>query len=159
VSYDLNYRATLMTAEEARAMLAAVAPHLELFVVAERDARAVLGFSEEGERLAEAIAARYGAPLVALTRPPGSEPGDLLFARGTIRSGPRYPVEIVARIGAGDSFVAGLIHGLLDSDLDFAIRLAAYAAAIGLATPGDINYFGPEDLAAFHADVTGALVR
>ena len=43
--------------------------------------------------------------------------------------------------------------------LDLAIRLAAYAAAIGLATPGDINYFAPEDLAAFHADLTGALVR
>src|SRR5437763_5398867 len=71
VSYDLNYRATLMTAEEGRAMLAAVAPHLELLVVAERDARAVLGFAEEAARLAEAIAARYGVPLVCLTRPPG----------------------------------------------------------------------------------------
>src|SRR5438045_5346823 len=37
VSYDLNYRATLMTVSEARAMLEAVAPHLELFIVAERD--------------------------------------------------------------------------------------------------------------------------
>jgi 2-dehydro-3-deoxygluconokinase len=155
----LNYRATLMTADEAQAMLAAVAPHLELFVVAERDARAVLGFVEEADRLAEAIAARYGMPLVGLTRPPGSEPGDLLLSRGTVRYAPRYPVEIVDRIGAGDSFVAGLIHGLLDGDLDLAIRLAAYAAAVGLATPGDINYFGPEDLAAFHADVTAALVR
>ena len=159
VSYDLNYRATLISTAEARAMLDAVAPHLELFVVAERDARSVLGFEEEAERLAEAIAARYGVKLVALTRPPGEEPGDLLFARGTIRYAPRYPVEIVDRIGAGDSFVAGLIHGLIDGDLDFAIRLAAYAAAIALATPGDINYFGPEDLAAFHADITGALVR
>src|SRR5438552_2820501 len=70
-SYDLNYRATLMTTEEARAMLAAVAPHLELLVLAERDARAVLGFVEEAEPLAEAIAARYGAPLAGLTRPPG----------------------------------------------------------------------------------------
>jgi len=169
VSYDLNYRATLMTTEEARAMLAAVAPHLELLVVAERDARAVLGFAEEAERLAEAIAARYGVPLVGLTRgptahgldpgAPGSEPGDLLFGGGKIRYAPRYPVEIVDRIGAGDSFVAGLIHGLLDGDPDLAIRLAAYAAAIGLATPGDINFFGAEDLAAFHADITGALVR
>ena len=78
VSYDLNYRATLMTTEEARAMLAAVAPHLELLVVAERDARAVLGFAEEAERLAEAIAARYGVPLVGLTRGPtahGLDPG------------------------------------------------------------------------------------
>ncbi|HEX3862333.1 MAG TPA: sugar kinase [Stellaceae bacterium] len=159
VSYDLNYRATLQDTADARAMLATVAPHLELFVVAERDARDVLGFAEEAERLAEAIAARYGMPLVALTRPPGLEPGDLLWARGNVHYAPRYSVEIVDRIGAGDSFVAGLIHGLLDGDLDFAVRFASYAAAIALATPGDINYFAPEDLAAFHADVTGRLVR
>jgi 2-dehydro-3-deoxygluconokinase len=159
VSYDLNYRATLQTPADARAMLATVAPHLELFVVAERDAQAVLGFTETAEPLAGAIAARYGVPLVALTRPPGSEPGDLLWARGTVHFAPRYPVEIVDRIGAGDSFVGGLIHGLLDGDPDLAIRLAAYAAAIGLATPGDINHFGPEDLAAFHANLAGALVR
>jgi 2-dehydro-3-deoxygluconokinase len=159
VSYDLNYRSTLTTAAEARAMLDTVAPYLELFVVAERDAQAVLGFTESAERLAEAIAARYGVPLVALTRPPGEEPGDLLLARGTVRYAPRYPVEIVDRIGAGDSFVAGLIHGLLESDLDLAIRLAAYAGAVGLATPGDINYFGPEDLAAFHENTLGRLLR
>jgi 2-dehydro-3-deoxygluconokinase len=159
VSYDLNYRATLTTAAEARAMLDTVAPHLELFVVAERDARAVLGFTEAAERLAEAIAARSGVPLVARTRPPGEEPGDLLLARGTVRHAPRYPVEIVDRIGAGDSFVGGLIHGLLEGDLDLAIRLAAYAAAVGLATPGDINYFGPEDLAAFHENTLGRLLR
>src|SRR5204862_3357263 len=33
VSYDLNYRATLTTVSEARAMLEAMAPHLELFIV------------------------------------------------------------------------------------------------------------------------------
>jgi 2-dehydro-3-deoxygluconokinase len=159
VSHDLNYRATLQRQSEARAMLATVAPHLELFVVAERDAQAVLGITETAEALAAAIAARYGTPLVALTRPPGSEPGDLLWARGTVRHAPRYPVEIVDRIGAGDSFVGGLIHGLLDGDPDLAIRLASYAAAIALATPGDINYFGPEDLAAFHANLAGALLR
>jgi 2-dehydro-3-deoxygluconokinase len=169
VSYDLNYRSTLWSPADARATLAAVAPHLELFVVAERDARAVLGLAEEGEPLAAAIAGRYGMPLVALTRgpsahglvpgAPGAEPGDLLWERGTVHYAPRYPIEIVDRIGAGDSFVGGLIHGLLDKNFDFAIRLAAYAAAIGLATPGDINYFGPEDLAAFHADQTGRLVR
>jgi len=159
VSYDLNYRATLQSAADARAMLAAVAPHIDLFIVAERDARLVLGFEEEAERLAEAIAARHGVPSVALTRPPGFEPGDLLLSGGAVHYAPRYPVEIVDRIGAGDSFVAGLIHGMLAGDLDYAVRLAAYAAAIGLATPGDINYFAPEDLAAFDAGVAGALLR
>src|SRR5438552_4060168 len=93
-SYDLNYRATLMTEAEARAMLDVLAPHLELLVVAERDARAVLGFAEQAERLAEAISARHGLPLVAVTRPPGEAPGDRLLARGEIRYAPRYPVEI-----------------------------------------------------------------
>ncbi len=164
LSYDLNFRATLTTPREAVAVLEQIAPHLELFIVAERDAQHVLGFAEAGERLAEAIATRYGAPLVALTRPPGADSGDIFLVNGAIRYAPRYPVEIVDRIGAGDSFVGGLIHGLLDDgpatrDYDRAIRLAAYAGAIGLATPGDINYFASEDLAAFDADLTGRLVR
>jgi len=159
LSYDLNYRATLTTPKEAEAVLAAVAPHLELLVLAERDAQHVLGFSESGERLAEAIAARYGAPLVAMTRSPDANTGDIFLASGVMRYAPRYPVEIVDRIGAGDSFVGGLIHGLLDGDPDRAIRLAAYAGAMALATPGDINYFGAEDLAAFDNETTARLVR
>lgn len=164
LSYDLNYRATLTAPKDAEALLATIAPHIELFVVAERDAQHVLDFTEVGERLAEAIVSRYGMPLVALTRPPAADTGDILLANGTMRYAPRYPVEIVDRIGAGDSFVGGLIHGLLDDDpakrnYDRAIRLAAYAGAIGLATSGDINYFGAEDLAAFDADLTGRLVR
>jgi len=159
VSYDLNYRATLTTPLEVRAVLEAAAPHLHLLVLAERDARGVLGFSESGEELAAAIAARYGTPLVALTRPPEAEPGTLLLTRGEFRYAPRYAVEVVDRIGAGDSFVAGLIHGLLDGDLDLAIRLGAFAAAIGLATPGDINYLGPEDIVRFRADLVGGLER
>jgi 2-dehydro-3-deoxygluconokinase len=114
LSYDLNYRSTLTTPKEAEAMLAAVAPHLELLVLAERDAQNAFGFAESGDRLAEAIAARYGVSLVALTRPPGADTGDIFLAHGTNRHAPRYPVEIVDRIGAGDSFVGGLIHGLLD---------------------------------------------
>jgi hypothetical protein len=38
---------------------------------------------------------------------------------------------------------------LLDGDVDLAIGLGGFAAAIGLATPGDINYLGLEDIAPF----------
>jgi 2-dehydro-3-deoxygluconokinase len=159
VSYDLNYRATLTTPAEARAVLEVAAPSLRLLVLAERDAQHVLGFTEAGERLATAIVARYGVPLVVLSRPPDVEPGTLLLARGEFRHAPRYPVDVVDRIGAGDSLVAGLLHGLLDGDFDLAIRLGAFAAAIGLATPGDINYLGPEDVARFQTDTIGGLER
>jgi 2-dehydro-3-deoxygluconokinase len=171
VSYDLNYRATLTPPAEARSAFEAVAPHLRLLVVAERDAQSVLGFAEEGPPLAAAIAARHGIPIVALTRPPPApraertrtleeaEPGTLVLAEGELFHTPHYPVEVVDRIGAGDSFVAGLIHGLLDGDLALGVRLGAFCASIGLATPGDINYLGPEDLARFHAGVIGGLER
>ncbi|MBO0739783.1 MAG: sugar kinase, partial [Alphaproteobacteria bacterium] len=82
VSYDLNYRSTLTTPAEARAVLEVVAAHLSLLILAERDAQNVLGFTEGGEELATAVAARYGVPLVALTRPPEAEPGTLLLAGG-----------------------------------------------------------------------------
>jgi len=159
VSYDLNYRATLTTPADARTALEGVAPYLRLLVLAERDAQNVLGFTQAGDDLAAAIAARYGVPLVALTRPPDAEPGTLLLSGGEFRYAPRFEVEVVDRIGAGDSFVAGLIHGLLEGDADLAIRLGGFFAAIGLATPGDINYLGPEDLAAFNANLVGGLVR
>lgn len=159
VSYDLNYRATLTTPAEARSAFEAAAAHLRLFVVAERDARHVLGFEEEGPSLAAAIAARYGIPIVALTRPPEAEPGSLVLAAGALREAPRYPVEVIDRIGAGDSFVGGLLHGLLDGDLDLAVRLAAFCAAMGLATPGDINHLGPEDLVRFQSGAIGGLER
>jgi len=159
VSYDLNYRATLTSLAEARAGLEAIAPHLYMLVLAERDAQSVLGFTEAGENLATAISARYGVPLVALSRSPDAEPGTLLLARGEFRYAPRFAVDVVDRIGAGDSLVAGLIHGLLDGDPNLAIRFGAFAAAIGLATPGDINYLGPEDVARFRANTIGGLER
>jgi 2-dehydro-3-deoxygluconokinase len=159
VSYDLNYRATLTNPPEARAVFEAVAPYLHLLVLAERDAQQVLGFEEAGAPLAEAIARRYRLKCVALTRPPDAEPGTMLLADGVLRYAPRYDVEFVDRIGAGDSFAAGLIHGLLDRDLDLAIRFGAFAAAVGLATPGDINYLGPEDVARFHEGAIGGLER
>jgi 2-dehydro-3-deoxygluconokinase len=159
VSYDLNYRATLTTPAAARAVLDALAPHLELLVLAERDGQHVLGFEAAGEALATAVAARYGAPVVALTRPPEADTPSLLLVRGRLHVAPRYPVELVDRIGAGDSFTAGLVHGLIDGDAGLAIRLASFLAALGLATPGDINYLGPEDLARFYADRIGGLER
>ena len=89
----------------------------------------------------------------------GVEPGTLLLSRSGFHYAPRYPVQVIDRIGAGDSLVGGLIHGLLNGDFDLAIRLGGFCAAIGLATPGDINYLGPEDIARFDADRIGGLER
>ena len=43
--------------------------------------------------------------------------------------------------------------------LSILVSFGAFAAGIGLATPGDINFLGPEDVVRFHADTIGGLER
>jgi 2-dehydro-3-deoxygluconokinase len=50
-------------------------------------------------------------------------------------------VEIVDRVGAGDSFAGGLLAALMinPGDYDYAIRFAVAASAIKHSIPGDFN--------------------
>ena len=54
-----------------------------------------------------------------------------------------YEVEIVDRLGAGDSFAAGLIHGLLDGDLQKGLDFGVAASAIKHSIPGDFDWITP----------------
>jgi 2-dehydro-3-deoxygluconokinase len=51
-----------------------------------------------------------------------------------------YEVEIVDRLGAGDSFAAGLIHGLLDGDLQKGLDYGVAASALKHTLPGDFAW-------------------
>ena len=97
-------------------------------------------------------------PLVPLTRLPESEPGTLPLTRGEFSYAPLCGADRRPNRRRG-LVCGGLIHGLLDGNLDLAICLGAFAAAIGLATPGDINYLGPEDIVQFRADTIGGIAH
>jgi 2-dehydro-3-deoxygluconokinase len=67
----------------------------------------------------------------------------LLYSRGKLYQGAKYDiVPIVDRVGAGDSFVAGLIYGLhsYPGDLQQAIEFAVAASALKHSVFGDFNY-------------------
>jgi 2-dehydro-3-deoxygluconokinase len=74
-----------------------------------------------------------------------------LFGRDRTWSTPAHEVgPIVDRIGGGDAYAAGLLHGLLSglggqASLDFAIA----AAALKHAIPGDFNLVSPAEVEAF----------
>ena len=57
-----------------------------------------------------------------------------------------YEVEIVDRVGAGDSFAAGLIHGLLDGDLQKGLDWGIAASALKHTIPGDFNWITREEV-------------
>ena len=59
-----------------------------------------------------------------------------------------YEVEIVDRLGAGDSFAAGLIHGLLDGDLQKALDFGVAASALKHTIPGDFAWITRDEVEA-----------
>jgi fructokinase len=61
-------------------------------------------------QLVEKLAQKFSLILVALTRGPA---GSLLFKSGQWADKPSMPIKIVDTVGAGDSFTAALVMGLL----------------------------------------------
>lgn len=50
----------------------------------------------------------------------------------------RYTVSLVERIGGGDNFAAGLIHGFVSGrDLEATLKFAVAASALKQTIPGD----------------------
>lgn len=87
--------------------------------------------------------------LVALTF---GERDILLGRRGSgIKAMPAYPVEAIDTSGAGDSFRAGVVYGLLQGwgDMETIDFAAAVAGIVCTRTPGTLNSPGLDEVLAF----------
>ena len=68
--------------------------------------------------------------------------------------------HIVDRIGTGDAFAAGIIHGLMNFDDEKAIEFATAACAIKHTYLGDVNYANEKDvMTILGGNTTGRLNR
>ena len=58
-----------------------------------------------------------------------------------------YHLQVVDRLGGGDAFIAGILHGLaLSWDLQKVVEFATAASAIKHTIPGDINLTSEEEI-------------
>ena len=62
------------------------------------------------------------------------------FAGGRFLRSSSYDVEVVDRLGSGDAFVAGLLHGLLDGDLEKGLAYGTAMSALKHTIPGDFPW-------------------
>ncbi|PWM73790.1 MAG: 2-dehydro-3-deoxygluconokinase [Bacillota bacterium] len=158
VSVDLNYRKKLWTPEEARACMTKLMRYVDVCVGNEEDAEKCLGFSPAGTnvkagaldisgyedifcKMKEKFGFRYIAASLRESFSASRNGWSALAYDGKeFYRSRRYDVEIVDRVGAGDSFAAGWIHGLIAyGDFKKALEFAAAASALKHTVEGDVN--------------------
>lgn len=163
VSYDLNYRPSLWRAvggpDRAREVNREIARHVDVMIGNEEDFTAALGFEVEGvdEQLSELevdsfaamidrVAAEFphfqvvATTLRTVRSATVNDWGAIAWSRdeGLVRATHRPGLEILDRVGGGDSFASGLVAGLLDGEpLATAVEWGAAHGALAMTTPGD----------------------
>jgi len=167
ISFDGNYRAQLWQRWESdpRAILARLVGQAEILFGNHRDVSLLLGrrFGGEGEgRRRESAGAAFDAfPKLKLIASTARHVEDAdthrISARVDSREGSAQTEEvtvagIVDRIGGGDAFAAGVLHGVLGGrDLEWTARAGLAVAALKHSLPGDASLFGPRDVESFLA--------
>lgn len=162
ISYDLNYRASLWQERDgfagAQALNRKLAPYVDVMigVLADEIPKATRGPAEDDlfvgeiEALTPAmdnLAKEYpnlktiAATLRRVHKASVNDWGAMCWHEGQFFRSRDYPAfDILDRIGAGDSFVAGLIYGLLiEKDPQRAVDLGAAHGALAMTTPGDTS--------------------
>jgi len=147
VSLDLNYREALWRGRDPRPVLEPLARQANVLIGNREAVRAMLGVETSGDALATALADRFGCRAVAITEREILGPREhawsaVLYdsrARAVVRSH-RHVVQVVDRVGGGDSFTAGLIAALIaERSPQDAVEFAAAAGALKLGQAGDFG--------------------
>ena len=153
-SLDLNYRSKLWEPATAGRVLRPLLHRLDLLIATEADAQLLFGFA--GDTFAQAarqFAEKFGIRYVAGVRREAdlvwrNRFGAVGYADGHLFETPLLDVEVVDRLGAGDAFAAGVIHGLCRNDFELGLRTGAAMGALQQTMPGDLPWMTTDDIAA-----------
>ena len=154
VSMDLNYRAKLWTGAEAGACLGKLMEYCDLLVTTEEDIEKVFGIKGSTyEEAAAKVCDKFGVKKIAITLRENplvwlNDWTAILWQPSGVLRTRSYKVEIVDRLGAGDSFAAGLIHGLLDNDDQKGLDWGVAMSAIKHTIPGDFAWVTADEVAS-----------
>ncbi|MFE9957314.1 sugar kinase [Micromonospora sp. NPDC005299] len=165
ISYDLNYRPSLWQGiggqARAREVNRRLARHVDVMIGNEEDFTASLGFEVPDtdaslshlevanfERMIQAVTKEYDNFAVVATTlrtvrsATVNDWGAIAWSAGSgfVEATHRAGLEILDRVGGGDSFASGLIYGLLKTgDLATAVEYGTAHGALAMTTPGDTS--------------------
>ncbi|MBQ5969929.1 MAG: sugar kinase [Clostridia bacterium] len=183
VSYDLNYRPSMWSAiggkEKAQQVNKEIAKYVDVMIGNEEDFTACLGFEIEGndaslktlnldgyKKMINRAAAAYpnfkavATTLRTVKTATVNDWSAICWADGEVYKAADYNgLEIMDRVGGGDSFASGLIFGLMTTgDAEKAVNYGAAHGALAMTTPGDTTMASRKEVEALMAGA-GARVK
>ncbi|MGA2281244.1 MAG: sugar kinase [Verrucomicrobiota bacterium] len=171
VSYDLNYRPSLWKSiggqKRAQEVNRAIAKYVDVMIGNEEDFTACLGFPVEGAdgnllhidvtafkkmiETAVKIFPDFKAIATTLRTAKTASVNDwaaIAWMDGRFYESRKYPdLEILDRVGGGDSFASGFIYGLMTTgDPQKAVDYGAAHGALAMTTPGDTSMVSKDEV-------------
>jgi 2-dehydro-3-deoxygluconokinase len=183
VSYDLNYRESLWKAiggkKRAQEVNRRLAPLVDVMLGNEEDFSAALGFEVPGmdeeiskleaeafKRMIENLVNEFPFKVVATTLRKAktatrNDWGAICYIDGGFYEAKyRKDLEILDRVGGGDSFASGLIYGFLSGqDPQWAVECGAAHGALAMTTPGDTSMVTLKEVTQLMSGTGARIVR
>ena len=184
VSYDLNYRPSLWKGigghEKAQEVNRRIAKSVDVMIGNEEDFTACLGLEVEGvdenlthidvskfKQMIERAVAEFpnfiatGTTLRGVHSATVNDWSAIVWHQGKFHESQSFPkLEIMDRVGGGDSFASGLIYGFLTTgDPDRAVNYGAAHGALAMTTPGDTTMVNVEEVEKIMAGGGARVVR
>ena len=167
VSVDLNFRKKLWTSEKAQQVMRPLMQYVDVCIGNEEDAQLCLGFKPDADveggntdadgykGIFEQMRREFGFKYVVSTLRESLSASHngwkaMVFDGNEFYVSKRYDIlPIVDRVGGGDSFSGGLIHGLLTKQsMGEALEFAVAASALKHTINGDFNMVSAEEVEA-----------
>ncbi len=164
ISYDLNYRPSLWKSvgghAKAQSVNKEIAKYVDVMIGNEEDFTACLGFEVEGvskdisnvqiesfKNMMRKVVATYPnfqAIATTLREVKSATINDwsaICYSDGEIFESKKRPnLEIMDRVGGGDSFASGFIYGMMElQNAQSAVDYGAAHGALAMTTPGDTS--------------------
>ena len=156
VSFDFNYRSKLLKLDEAKEIFPQIIPYIDIVSASKWDLQELLNFhkdEQDQDKLFMDACKELGFEYIfTRKRTVISSRQQKLQAFAYTKDekviGKEYEFEIFDRIGAGDAFVAGYLHGLLKDDLNLAqaIRYGMANCILEQTILGDCARFSEKQL-------------
>ena len=134
ISFDVNYRKKLWSPQKAAKTLTPLMERCDILFLTREDATDLFHLSGTPDRMVQTAYERFQPEICIMTL--GGE-GGLAFDCKQLYKSPAYDVEILDRLGAGDSFTAGFLWGYLEGSIQQGMDYGSAMAALKLGIKGD----------------------